>query len=100
MLPAEHAPATVQALIRRGVAETHTGHRVRLVAFGSVADRTHRGRYACLSLGHVIEFIERYLRDHWDVLRHAQFKHPALGMFMVREKARREAGEYSLRGSV
>ncbi|MEJ8568836.1 hypothetical protein [Elongatibacter sediminis] len=84
---AGHASKTAAALIRKGSVVTHTGHRVRLLAFGSTLNRTGRQRYASITLGHVIEFIEGYLHDHWAVLRHAHFKHPALGQFMVRKKA-------------
>ena len=90
---AEHASKTATALIRKGSVVTHTGHRVRLLAFGSKPNQAGRHRYACITLGHIIEFIEGYLRDHWEVLRHAHFKHPALGQFMVQEKARRESNK-------
>jgi hypothetical protein len=88
----DDANNTVQELIRKGEAVTHGGHRVRLIAFGSSSEQPQRGRYSTLTLGHVTEFIEDYLKEHWKVLRHAQFKHPALGLFMVLEKARSEAG--------
>ena len=87
----DDADATVQKLIRKGEAETNAGHRVRLIAFGSSHEQSQNGRYSTLTLGHVTDFIEDYLKAHWSVLRHAQFKHPALGLFMVLEKARIEA---------
>jgi hypothetical protein len=45
-----------------------------------------------ITLGHIVEFIENYLREHWEVLRHSEFSNPAIGFFMLREKVRREAG--------
>lgn len=87
----EHATQTVRTLIRKGTAVTPGGHRIRLLAFGSLPGRRYKGRYTSIKLAHVIGFIEQFLHDHWDVLRHAHFKHPVLGLFMVREKARREA---------
>lgn len=87
------AEDTVQRLIRKGEAVTHAGHRVRLIAFGSSHEQPGPGGYSTLSLGHVLDFVEDYLRRHWEVLRHAQFKHPALGLLMVLEKARIEAGK-------
>jgi hypothetical protein len=83
---------TVQQLINKGESVTHSGHRIRLIAFGSSSEHPQRGRYSTLTLGHITDFIEDYLKEHWKVLRHAQFKHPVLGLFMVLEKARREAG--------
>ncbi len=80
---------TVQQLINKGRATTHEGHRVRLMAFGSNKGEANKG-YSILTLGHIISFIEGYIEQHWEVLRHAQFKHQALGLFMVMEKARLE----------
>ena len=42
-----------------------------------------------ISLGHVLEFLQRYVRKHWSMLRHLQFKDPAFGFLMTLEKARR-----------
>jgi hypothetical protein len=89
----ERARDTVETLIRKGEATTHNGHRVRLVAFGSNINHPTHGRYYRLPLAHVTAFIRNYLDEHWEALRHAQFKHPALGLLMVLEKARREGGE-------
>ncbi len=84
------ADTTVRQLLNKGKADTHAGHRVRLMAFGSSSDESPHGRYATLTLGHIAGFIENYLGEHWKMLRHARFEHPALGLFMVLEKARRE----------
>ncbi|HEX9407384.1 MAG TPA: hypothetical protein VF975_08715, partial [Thermoanaerobaculia bacterium] len=40
-------------------------------------------------LGHVLDFLQGYVHRHWKVLRHLQFKDPALGFLMTLEKARR-----------
>ncbi len=80
---------TVTQLISKGRANTHEGHRVRLIAFGSNRGEEKKN-YSVITLGHIITFIETYIEEHWDVLRHAQFKHQALGLFMVMEKARLE----------
>jgi len=89
----DHVESAVQELIRKGEAMTHGGHRVRLIAFGSSNGQPSQGGYSTLTLGHIVGFIEEYLDQHWNLLRHAQFKHPALGLFMVLEKARREVGK-------
>ncbi len=88
--PLSHADETVEQLLRRGKTVTHSGHRVRLMAFGTSTSTSTGGKYSTLTLGHIIGFIEDYLQQHWAVLRHAQFKHPALGLLMVLEKAKRE----------
>lgn len=87
---AEHVEDTAQRLMHKGEAVTHTGHRVRLVAFGTGGGSIKAEHFSTFSLGHIVNFIESYIREHWEVLHHAQFKHPALGHFMVREKALRQ----------
>ena len=82
---------TVQQLLNTGEAVAHTGHRVRLIAFGSSGGASPQSGYTTLTLGHIADFIAEYLDLHWEVLRHAQFKHPVLGLFMILEKARRDA---------
>ncbi|MCF6282071.1 MAG: hypothetical protein L3J28_07645 [Candidatus Polarisedimenticolaceae bacterium] len=77
----------VQQLIRKGKATTPSGHRVRLVAFGSGAVSAEGRNYQVIDLGHVVQFLQEYLRQHWEVLHHAQFKDPALGFLMTLEKA-------------
>jgi len=88
--PYHESAETVEQLLGKGTAMTHLGHRVRLMAFGSQLPDHHPAGYRVISLGHMVNFIEDYLQQHWSMLRHAQFKHPALGLFMVLEKARRE----------
>ena len=83
---------TVQQLINKSESVTHSEHRIRLIAFGSSREHLQRGRYHTLNAGACTDFIGDYLKEHWEVLRNAQFKHPALGLLMVLEKARREAG--------
>ena len=85
----DHVPGVVEALLRHGRARTHCGHLVRLVAFGSLPPSPNTGKYEVISLGHVHDFLEAYVREHWDVLCHAQFKDPAFGFEIMLEKARR-----------
>lgn len=92
--PPEHAAHAAERLLRRGHVVLENGHHLRLLAFGSVvppgAERAETP-YRCVSLGHVIAYLEQYLRDHWAVLRAEGTKDPALGALLVREKARRGA---------
>lgn len=84
-----HVPEVVKALLQEGCAQTHCGHMVRLVAFGSLPSGPDRRDYTVISLGHVQQFLQDYIREHWDVLCHAQFKDPAFGFEVLLEKARR-----------
>lgn len=77
----------VESLLRDGKAITHGGHCARLVAFGSSVTDHGGERYESISLGHIVVYLQSYLREHWEALRHAQFKHPALGFLMTLEKA-------------
>lgn len=83
--PSGHADV-VERLLHDGVALTPAGHRVRFIAFGGTAPHLP-GVDVTLSLAHVAGFIRAYLREHWGVLRHAQFKDPALAIISVLEKS-------------
>ena len=84
--PVEHVDSVVERLISKGRAKAHDNHQIRLVAFGSVDNGDHI--YDVITTGHIVQFIEDYLTEHWDVLRTAQSKHPTLGLLMVLKKAR------------
>lgn len=80
-------PSVVEVLLNKGRAKTHCGHTVRLVAFGSVkADPSPPCRV--ITLDHVRRFLQDYIHENWDLLRHAQFKEPAFGFLVMLEKAR------------
>jgi hypothetical protein len=87
----EEAPALVEALLRDGSTLLPMGHRLRLVAFGSVTAAAGQ-KYLAISLGQIVEFLQGYLREHWDVLRQAEYKDPALGFLVMLEKALGTAG--------
>jgi hypothetical protein len=86
--PPAHVPDIVKALLQKGHAQTHSGHRVRLVAFGSTAGNGSGPRHAVISLGHIAEFLNDYIRQYWDILHHADFKDPAFDFLVMLEKAR------------
>jgi hypothetical protein len=90
----EHVQAVVQSLLEKGHARTHCGHTVRMVAFGSLPPQLGSTKYTVISLRHVQDFLEAYLRDHWDLLCHAQFKDLAFGFEVLLEKARRGLHEH------
>lgn len=87
--PPEHVPALVKRLLHEGATTTPAGHTVRLVAFGSEVGGPPSPPCTVVSLGHVVGYLRDYLREHWEILRHGQFKHPALGFLMTLEKASR-----------
>lgn len=87
--PADEASDAVETLVREGSAMTPDGHRVRLVAFGSSVSQGGATAYDQISLGHVLEYLRRYIRDHWPVLRHAHFKDPVFAFLVLEEKVRK-----------
>lgn len=79
----------VEHLLRTGTAEIPPAYSVRLIAFGSFPPGSPVPPCRIISLGHVLQFLQEYVRKHWHMLRHLQFKDPAFGFLMTLEKARR-----------
>jgi hypothetical protein len=79
----------VAQLLQSGSAEIPPGFSVRLIAFGSFPPGSAVPPCRIISLGHVLQFLQSYVRKHWHMLRHLQFKDPAFGFLMTLEKARR-----------
>ncbi len=79
----------VQQLLDTGMAEIPPSYSVRLIAFGSFPPGERVPPCRIISLGHVLQFLQLYVRKHWHMLRHLQFKDPAFGFLMTLEKARR-----------
>ncbi|MGZ4808221.1 MAG: hypothetical protein ACXV7D_02730 [Thermoanaerobaculia bacterium] len=86
---AEESDRVVGELLNTGVAKLPTGYAVRLIAFGAFPPGSEVPPCRIISLGHVLTFLQSYVRRHWHVLRHLQFKDPAFGFLMTLEKARR-----------
>lgn len=79
----------VHQLLHTGNAEIPPEFSVRLIAFGSFPPGSPVPPCRIISLGHVLQFLQQYVRKHWHMLRHLQFKDPAFGFLMTLEKARR-----------
>lgn len=85
--PADCVEPLVDELLRTGTAQTPHGHAVRLVAFGATMEGGGRP-YLRVPLAHVTRFLEGWLEEHWDVLRHVQLKDPVLAFLATLAKAR------------
>jgi len=79
----------IDDLLNAGTAILTSGYVVRLIAFGAFPPGEEVPPCRIISLGHVLDFLQEYVRRHWNVLRHLQFKDPAFGFLMTLEKARR-----------
>jgi len=88
---------SVDDLLATGSAMLGAGYIVRLIAFGAFPPGSEVPPCRIISLGHVLDYLQLYVRKHWNVLRHLQFKDPAFGFLMTLEKARR--GGAGRRGS-
>ncbi len=86
---AEEGAREVDELLRTGSATLSSGYVIRLIAFGAFPPGSEVPPCRIISLGHVLEFLQQYVRKHWSMLRHLQFKDPAFGFLMTLEKARR-----------
>jgi len=85
--PVDHTRDTVKQLLQKGSVTTHTGHQLRMMAFGTSGEGPRHGRYEVMYLDHIIHYLQGYLRQHWSILRHAEFKHPAFSFLVLLEKA-------------
>jgi hypothetical protein len=92
----EEEESIIRDLLHSGVASLPSGFTVRLIAFGAFPPGAAVPPCRIISLGHVLNFLQAYVRKHWRMLRHLQFKDPAFGFLMTLEKARR--GEAGRRG--
>ena len=86
----EHAHDLTHRLLTTGRVKTPAGHVVRMVAFGDMRDTTRSGKWATVSMRHIVEFLRTYLHEHWGVLRHAQIKDSTLAVLALLEKWRAE----------
>jgi len=83
------ADLAVQELLNNGSTTLPSGVTLRMIAFGAFPPGAPVPPCRIISLGHVLDFLQGYVHRHWKVLRHLQFKDPALGFLMTLEKARR-----------
>jgi hypothetical protein len=82
----EHVAAE---LIEKGKAITPEGYSVQVIVFGGVPRNAPALPCKVISLGHVLKYLQAYVRTHWAMLRHIQFKDPAFSFLMTLEKAKR-----------
>lgn len=76
-------------LERTGKARWPGGVWVRLFAFGSTVDPSVVDGFRALSLTHATRYLNEYIREHWEVLRHAHIRQEAFGFLALMEQVRR-----------
>jgi len=77
----------VEELLRRGKATIPHGHRVRLIAFGSLPPETRSRHHEVMLLGHLLEYVTGHIRRHWRVIEASESKDPALSFLKLIAKA-------------
>jgi hypothetical protein len=82
----EHVGDVAKQLLSRGHVVTPERHLVRLVAFGDLDPHEQRAAWTTVSMRHVVQFLQAYLRQHWEVLRHAQIRDNAFNVLALIEK--------------
>jgi hypothetical protein len=86
--PPEGAHAAVEELLGTGRATMPHDHDIRLIAFGGTVDAAGSHPYRRITLGHVLRYLEDWVGDHWEVLRHNPSKDPTLAFLITLRKAR------------
>jgi hypothetical protein len=81
----------VADLLHTGVARVGTGVMIRFIAFGAFPPGAPVPPCRIISLGHVVGYLQNYVRKHYSMLRHLQLKDPAFGFVLAMEKAKRGA---------
>ena len=82
------APQVADTLLRDGHATLPNGHRVRAVIFASLPGGGG-SPHLVIFLGHLVQFLQQYVNDQWEMLRHSDNKDPAFGFLMTLAKAER-----------
>jgi hypothetical protein len=80
------APKHVRELVRSGATRLPAGHALRLVIFAGTKSPESEPCHV-VTLGQVVGFLRKHVREHWEVLRHVEWKDPALGFLVTIEKA-------------
>lgn len=80
------ARRVAHALLERGHADTQSGYRVRLVAFGSSLEIP--GPFFPVMLSDVVAYVDRYIAQNWEVVRSSGSKDPIFGVMVMLAKAR------------
>jgi hypothetical protein len=85
----EDTEKLIDDMINSGNCIMPSGYQTRLIAFGGVLENGQIPPCRVISLAHVVDYLQKYVRKNWNMLRHVQFKDAAFGFLMTMEKARR-----------
>ena len=80
------ARTVARTLLAEGRARTSSGHLVRLVAFGTSIDIPVP--YLTVMLSDVVAYVDRYIKENWEVVLASGSKDPIFGVMLLLAKAR------------
>ncbi|HUP63867.1 MAG TPA: hypothetical protein VM557_01115, partial [Thermoanaerobaculia bacterium] len=80
------AASAARKLLADGEVDIRSGQRVRLVAFGTTKEP--QGAYLKILHSEVVAYLDRYLKENWEVVRQAGSKDEILGTMVLLAKAR------------
>lgn len=83
---ASEAATASRILLANGEVDVRSGHRVRLVAFGTTKEPV--GAYLKILHSEVVAYLDRYIAENWDVVRQAGSKDPVFAFMVLLAKAR------------
>jgi hypothetical protein len=83
---ASEGVSAARTLLATGEVDIRSGHRVRLVAFGTVKDVP--GAYLKILHSEVVAYLDRYIAENWEVVRQSGSKDPVFGFMVLLAKAR------------
>lgn len=83
--PAE-SEETARLLLRTGSADTHCGHVVRLVAFGTGSSADMHPIGHMVSLEQVVRYLREWLADSWPELYGVKFSNPAMELLALLQR--------------
>ncbi|MFN2240438.1 MAG: hypothetical protein ABR524_13705 [Thermoanaerobaculia bacterium] len=83
---ASEGASAARTLLASGEVDIRSGHRVRLVAFGTVKDAP--GAYLKILHSEVVAYLDRYIAENWEVVRQSGSKDPVFGFMVLLAKAR------------
>jgi hypothetical protein len=80
----------VRELLEDGEALHPAGIRVRQMVFATKPPTRRHYSYLWMNIGHIAEWLQVRVEQHWDEIKMIQSKDPALSFLLLFEKARRE----------
>ncbi|HRQ63626.1 MAG TPA: hypothetical protein PKZ76_01955 [Xanthomonadaceae bacterium] len=80
------ALALAQRLVRHGHAQSHHGHAIRMIAFGSSDPEDTPSSWRVVPLSAIVRGLREHLSGQWTRLKQVQFGNPSLDLLALLER--------------